>query len=147
MRRTSTFSAANLKLAVCITLHPLLDPSVTPRLLRSNPSHRHTLSIFQVRWSRSGFRCDGDKTEVKRRGHQVPCLARGAAMSGLKLLLGLLACAPLLVRAQSPPLFLITEMCHHALNIDYIEHHLGNFSARMLPPEGKRRWFIALLFP
>lgn len=69
----------------------------------------------------------------------MPCLAKGAAMSGLLmlLLLGLLARAPLLVSAQSPPpIFVLTELCHYSLNIDYIEHHLGNFS--MLLPEGKQ---------
>lgn len=80
----------------------------------------------------------------------MPCLAKGAAMSGLLmlLLLGLLACAPLLsvcVAAESPappvpaPIFVLTEICHYPIDIDYIEHQFGNISMRVLPPEGEQK--------
>lgn len=110
------------------------------------------ISIFQLWWLRrcSSFRCDDAETDDKlrkRRRQPVPCLAEGAAMSSLLmlLLLGLLARAPLLVCAQSPPVFVLTELCHYSLNIDYIEHQLGNFSMRMLPPEGKQSVVIYCL--
>lgn len=95
----------------------------------------------------SSFHCDDDEKDElrKRRGQPVPCLAKGAAMLGLLmlLLLGLLARAPLLVCAQSPsPVFMLTELCHYTLNIDYIEQHLSNFSMKMLPPEGKQSVLI-----
>lgn len=58
-------------------------------------------------------------------------------MAGLPLLLGLLACAPLLYASQ-PVTVVLTEMCYHPVNVEYVERQLENASLKMMPTEGKK---------
>lgn len=55
-------------------------------------------------------------------------------MAGL-LLLWLLVYAPL-APAESPTLVL-SEMCYHPINLDYLQLQLGNTSLKIAPSEGK----------
>lgn len=58
-------------------------------------------------------------------------------MAGL-LLLGLLACAPLV---SPQPTLILSESCHHTIDIQEIQQNLHNFTFKMLPKYGKCFFF------